>query len=157
MISVKPKRTGIIHWIYDPFGQNGKSTLCRLLELNDSKHVAHLEGLGTSRDVVETVIHKRKNGWTGRVLLINLSRSAGRYDFYNVLEQLSDGSMTRLKYNGGDIRYKAYYVIVFANWLPDYQQITPTRWNIKRIVGVGEYAELREVLIPGHFRPNSWN
>lgn len=144
MIAVKPKRKtmGIVNWIYDTKGQNGKSTLCRTLERNDSKHIAYIEGLGSSRDVVETINTKRKNGWTGRVLLINLSRSSERFDFYNVLENLSDGAMTRLKYNGGDIRYKAYHVVVFANWPPKVEKMTSERWKIKQLFGKGNTAEL---------------
>lgn len=147
MITVKPKRKdmGVINWIYDIKGQNGKSTLCRTLERNDSKHIAYIEGLGSARDVVETINAKRKNGWTGRTLLINLSRSSERFDFYNVLENLCDGSMTRLKYNGGDIRYKAYHVIVFANWEPKVDKLSFDRWRIKQLTGKGNNAKLYSV------------
>lgn len=146
MVTVKPKRheMTIINWIFDEQGQNGKSTLCKTLERNDSKHIAYIEGLGSAKDIVETIYSKRKNGWTGRVLLINLSRGSEQFEFYNVLENLSDGSMTRLKYNGGDIRYKAYHVIVFANWAPKIERITFKRWKINKLSGSGNNA----VLIP---------
>lgn len=144
MITIKPTRKdmGAVNWIVDPGGQNGKSTLCRTLERNDSKHIAYIEGLGSSRDIVETINAKRKNGWTGRVLLINLSRSSERFDFYNILENLSDGSMTRLKYNGGDIRYKAYHLMVFANWEPNVNRLSFDRWRIKQLSGKGANAKL---------------
>lgn len=141
MIALKPKQKGLIHWIFDSTGQNGKTTLCNYLVDTDPKHNYTLYGLGASRDVAENIDTGLHKGWTGRCLHINLSRST-QNGFYESLEQLSDGRMTKMKYSGGDIKYRNYYLIVYANWLPNVDMISLSRWRISKLIGSGSNASL---------------
>jgi len=133
IINTKPKRRGIVRVIVDPVGDNGKNTLARHLESSDSRHIALIQGLSSSRDIIESIIKKRQNGWTGRTLFINIVR--GDNINYSTLEQLSDGVMTRIKYDGGDIKYKPYHVILLTNYTPDINRLSKGRWVIHVIKG----------------------
>lgn len=142
MINTRCRRSNIIHWIWDNNGANGKTTFINYCVDADPKHNYALYALGSHRDVSENISQAIKHGWTGRVLHINLTRSAEYHDGYNALEQLSDGRMTKQKYTGGDVKFKNRYLIVYSNWLPDPNKLTRSRWRVKKLVGVGADAKL---------------
>jgi len=143
IITTKPKRRGVVRVVFDPIGDNGKNTLARYLESGDPTHIALIQGVGSSRDVVESIIKKRNKGWTGRTLFINVCRG-GTID-YDTLEQLSDGVLTRLKYDGGDVRYKAYHVIILINYLPRINRLSKGRWKIHVIRGQKDKGILEDI------------
>ncbi|GAG62188.1 unnamed protein product, partial [marine sediment metagenome] len=80
--------------------------------------------------------------WRGRVCHINLSRQNDKLSIYNALEGISDGIMTREKYDGGTFNFKVHWCIVYANWPPDVDNLSLGKWRIKKLVGKENKAKL---------------
>jgi len=134
-LSGKPARRGLIYWIYDAQGQNGKTTFAAHCRNSDPKHHILLSRLGDSRDVAETILTEQKRtGFTGRCFHINLSRDDFTNVNYNTLEQIADSEMMRTKYNGGKLNFRSYYTIVYANWPPDWYKLSDERWRVFKLV-----------------------
>jgi hypothetical protein len=131
----------MITWIYDPKGQNGKSYLARKLSRDNPNVHLSISSLSNQRDIAEVVKSAIQTGWKGKVVHINLTRSSENQD-YDTLEQLSDGIMTSLKYNGSTLRFGRGYRIVYSNNLPNIKGLSLDRWDIRQLIGSGEKAEL---------------
>lgn len=147
-IRVKPIRKHLTIWIWDQPGQGGKNTLVdKLCKEEGNKH-AQLTSLGDSRDISLVMKGYIKAGWKGKVLHINLSRSDNSVwtdSSYVTLEQLSDGKMTSVKYEGCNLKWGRGHTIVYSNYPPDVSRLSLDRWVIKKIVGKGENSKLIDI------------
>ncbi|GAG62181.1 unnamed protein product, partial [marine sediment metagenome] len=83
MTKNKPVEDNLVYWIWDETGRNGKTTFSKNMFLNNKQDHFYIGGLGSSRDVCETLIKAKKNGWRGRVCHINLSRQNDKLSIYN--------------------------------------------------------------------------
>lgn len=145
MVKNRPTEDNLIWWIWDPKGRNGKTTFSKNMWINNPKDHLYIGGLGSSRDVVECLIKGKKNGWRGRVVHINLTRQNEQHSIYNALEGISDGVMTRQKYDGGTFNFKCHWCIVYANWPPEVDKLSIGKWRIKKLIGMEADAKLVDV------------
>jgi len=136
IISEKPDASSV-YWIFDPWGQNGKSTLCEYLEHTGEANSSGLDGgsTGLSHIIRQTFeAGELKSAW-----LFDVTRTFTERDIYNIIEQMKNGKITSPKYNGGCIRFKKPHVIVFANFLPNIQALSYDRWKIHQIINHNLY------------------
>lgn len=138
----KADRRKII-WIQNPKGLAGKTIFASKLkhELpNDVRYMTSLSGVRDSAQVIKGFVDE---GWSGKILIINLPRTAEQIDsIYGPLEMLKDGEFTATKYQGGSVLLPHIpHVVVMANWGPKKQMLTWDRWDIRTLKG-----ETRETL-----------
>jgi len=122
-----------IHLIYDPVGNQGKSTvasICELLyngidmpPLNDYKELVQL----ACNICMDT--NNRKPG----IMLFDMPRAIDKtrlYGLYSAIEQIKKGKLYDTRHH-----YKKYWIDspviwVFTNHLPDESLLSPDRWKI---------------------------
>jgi hypothetical protein len=119
-----------IVWIQEPKGGCGKTMLARHLYATGGTDVYMVNDLGTFKDSASIVKSAIDGGWTGVLMIVNLGRAAEDYKIYNALEAIKDGIITATKYMGGTMDWEPGHVVVFANWLPNAEQLSFRRWLI---------------------------
>lgn len=108
-------------WIYDPEGGKGKSEMySRLVEGG-----AFPMAMGRYPDMAYSV---PLGG--ARTFVFNLARQKQVSILYNFLEDLKDGSVHSTKYVPVYKRFSRPHVVVFANYEPDYQQMSSDRFEV---------------------------
>lgn len=122
-----------IHWVYDPVGNTGKSALCRRLLIDFPQDVLSLSQMGGQRDAPTIVKNALENGWSSKILVVDLPRTAETHSIYSPLESIKNGSMTAVKYQGTSVVFPAPKIVVFANFLPNKQKMSLDRWKIYKL------------------------
>lgn len=116
-----------IHWIYDKEGAKGKSLLCKYL-------VARFDVIlceGKQNDVfnqIKTMVYEKKT--IPKIVLIDCPRSSLNFINYGCIEKVKNGCIYSGKYEGGTIVFPNPFVMVFANDMPDLDQMSVDRWVI---------------------------
>jgi len=141
-LSVEADDRSII-WIYDPEGNNGKTSLLKYLV----KTIGCIFTTGgKSSDVINLIFNNRKymEHSENTVVIYNLPRSKvdNRTIAYNALECVKDGCISNNKFECGSFICNSPHVVVFANCMPDVQALTIDRWVVytiryKRLVRIG--------------------
>lgn len=132
LIETKPSASAI-HWIFDPRGQNGKTTLTRFLASRKAAYMCkHSGGSINFATLVQSAIAA---GWDQRCWIFDLSRSTEDNAIYGPIEDIKDGMVTATKYRGESIVINRPHVIVMANFLPKLMALSMDRWRIFQIVG----------------------
>lgn len=126
----------IINLIYDPIGNNGKSTIAAICEilhggidmppLNDYKELIQL----TCNICMDT------NNRSPKIIFFDMPRAIRKdqlYGLYSAIEQIKKGKLYDCRYH-----YKAYWIDspqiwVFTNTLPDLSMLSIDRWKIWQI------------------------
>lgn len=127
-----------IYWLFDEIGLTGKSSFSNYLEdeLEDDevKRWFCLADVSNTKEVAHQVLTACSQGWNGHGVVVDLSRSFEHSSaVYTVLENLKNGRMTSVKYQGGRVRMAPPHVIVMANWWPDITRLSADRWKIREI------------------------
>jgi len=126
-----------IVWIQDEDGCKGKTQLIKYCAINEPGKVMWIEPSGTTRDIINIIFQKIKNGWRGDTVMINLPRSAtacgDMAHVYRVIENLKDGMIFSTKYMGGDILIPSLHIIVMSNVEPERHRLTADRWCVYKI------------------------
>lgn len=122
-----------ICWVTERTGGVGKSHFCQTYKLNNLKDVLLLTNLGGQGDTATIIDGAIESGWTQRVLIIDLPRGASDYKIYPSLEAVMNGFMNTTKWRGKEQLFERPRVVVFANWLPDFRQMSLDRWNLLEI------------------------
>lgn len=130
MISQKAKDDGIIHWICDPEGRTGKTTIIRHCY---RKYDCMFGVYADTRKMLSLVAaHQDKKGF-----LFNLTRckpsDVANDDLYATLESIKDGLFLKTEYNVEAVDMPCVHVIVFANNLPKTNKLSKGRWAIYKI------------------------
>jgi len=126
IVAMKPNdRT--MYWIYDPVGNNGKTKFLKTLVY---RHDGVGLGYGHSTDVLNLVSKlPGKN-----VYCWNLTRAKpanlSELDLYSAMESVKDGFFINLKYETRQVLMDPPHVLVLANHLPKYDQISADRWVV---------------------------
>lgn len=123
--------TRSIHWFYDPVGNTGKSHLARYLMANKSAYV--VKQCGGSYHFSTIVQNALASGWNEHCMIFDLPRSAEQQAIYAPIEEVKDGCVTALKYQGGTLLFEHPHVLVFANFLPNRSALSEDRWRIHTI------------------------
>jgi hypothetical protein len=123
-----PDRRRVI-WYVDPEGGCGKTELCRHLVATYEQTLFLTSAAG--KDLVHQVVKSKRDP---KIVLINLSRQAeGKFSYASV-EQIKDGLVFSGKYEGGTRIYPRPHVVIFANWPPDYAQLSLDRWDVRHLL-----------------------
>lgn len=120
----------LIHWIWDPVGGHGKSWLARHLVAKWPNDWTILKNLGNQRDSATVIKNIIDSGFRGRHAWVDLPRGACIKDFYPALEDISDGCVTTLKYQGKTVMFEPMCIYVGANFLPDLDKMSEDRWRV---------------------------
>lgn len=118
-------------WVYDPVGNNGKTKYIKWLCY---KKDALPLGYGHSNDVLNLVSKfQNKN-----IYAFNLTRSKpanlSELDLYSSMESIKDGMFINMKYETQAVLMNPPHVLVCANTLPKYNQISVDRWEVYEII-----------------------
>ncbi len=118
-------------WVYDPVGHNGKTKYIKWLSY---KRDALPLTYGHSGDVLNLVSKfPNKN-----VYCFNLTRSKpanlSELDLYAAMESIKDGMFINMKFETKVVLMNPPHLMVCANILPKYNQISMDRWSIYEIV-----------------------
>lgn len=131
LIEGKPSPSAV-HWIFDPWGQNGKTTLTRFLCASKRAYMCkHSGGSINFATIVQSAIN---GGWDQRCWIFDLSRSTEDNAIYGPIEDIKDGMITASKYRGESLVFKRPHVFVMANFLPKLLSLSLDRWNIYQIL-----------------------
>lgn len=121
-----------VYWFWEPAGGAGKSFLAKYLYLKYNAIIAE----GKRADVFNQVrmfMDKNKDEGPGLVLL-DIPRSSKDYFNYGTVESLKNGLCYSGKYEGGVCCFETPHVIIFANFPPEYHQLSLDRWWVLDIV-----------------------
>jgi len=126
-----PPGDRIMHWIYDPIGNNGKTKFVKYLVYK--KDAVGL-GYGSSTDVLN-LAYKFQNR---SIYAWNLTRAKpatfSELDFYSAIESVKDGFFINLKFETAQVLMDPPHVMIVANHVPKYHHISADRWKIWEIV-----------------------
>lgn len=113
----KPPSERSIHWIYDPFGNSGKTYLATYLV--DSKGAYYTNG-GKSVDLA--------HAYKGEpIVVFDYVREHKDYVGYGIIEQLKNGVLMSTKYESITKRFNKPHVVVFANFSPELDKFSEDR------------------------------
>lgn len=117
-------------WIYDAVGNKGKTKFAKFLCYHMN---AICLGYAHSTDALNMVFNNQNR----RIYVWNLTRAKpatlSEYDLYSAMESVKDGLFFNSKYNTGQCIMNCPHVVVFANKLPEYGQISADRWKVLEI------------------------
>lgn len=117
-------------WIYDPIGNTGKTKFAKYLCFH---HGAINLGYANSTDALNMVFNNQNK----RAYVWNLTRAKpanlSEFDLYSAMESIKDGLFFNSKYNTGQCLMNVPHVVVFANKLPQWQQMSADRWCVMEV------------------------
>lgn len=115
-----------INWIYDLEGGKGKTALCKYIIKNYNATLVN----GSTKDSIYGIVqHKEATGLYPDIILWNLPRSQKGVS-YSAIEQIKDGIFYNKKYESKMILMACPHIFIFANYLPNEEELTEDRWNI---------------------------
>lgn len=128
-----------IIWYVDKVGNTGKSWFSRYMaRANVSEDAGFdwlcLNAVDEDKDVYHQIKEAMDTGYTCKGFIIDVARSSKfKQKLYKALESVKNGSVTATKYQGARLEFNVPWVIVFANFWPNTQQMSSDRWDIRRI------------------------
>jgi hypothetical protein len=130
-----------IYWYYEPRGAIGKTMLGRYFHL--AHNAVYLQGAG--RHILATA-YNNPSFW----YIFGLTRSDMGKMSYKSLESLNDNFyMSGFGTDATGMRCrKTAWTIVFANFPPEYENISMDRWVVENINDTHNLYELEECIIP---------
>lgn len=134
-----------IDWFYCKPGNSGKSTLGDYCEDHPdyANKIYFTDDMGNSRDCATIMEGVLAGGWTGNTIVVDLTRCTEHHDrMYDYLEKLANGRITSQKYRGKRLKFNKCHIMVTANYLPHFYNMSADRWKIREIM---EDYTLRDV------------
>jgi len=125
-----------IWWYYCRHGRTGKSEFVKYMTMKYPKDVYFMNDFNRLSDSMCVMTNAVQQGWTGKILLIDLPRSfEDRSSIYAALENVKNGLFTSTKYSGGSTWMKATpHVMCFANFMPVFCAMSNDRWRVSELV-----------------------
>lgn len=120
-----------IIWIYDKVGNTGKTRLATHCSDENPEKFALIQNFGGVANCAENIYNLRQQGWTGHCLFLDLARDAENHSIYESLEHILNGRMTKTKYNCKIIKWNPGWVVVMANFRPDFGKLSSDRWDFR--------------------------
>lgn len=124
MINEEPNDRTIV-WYWDAAGGAGKTALCKYIIKNFPNTLFLSSGKGS--DLTYQIIKQKHDP---KIILFNLSRMVEGAFSYAAVESIKDGIVFSGKYEGGTKLFNSPHVLIFANFPPAVDQLSPDRWNI---------------------------
>jgi diaminopimelate epimerase len=119
-----------VMWLYDPVGNQGKSTFIKYIIHTLGQDKAWLATCTAKERIVAAI----KNKPNARVVMFDLPREYDMTKFsYACLEMIKDGVGFNTMYHAGTVNWFQPHVIIFSNALPDKTKLTNDRWDIRQI------------------------
>lgn len=132
-IQTEPDDRSII-WYMDPPGNSGKTKMAKFCAVTYPEDVYIVNQFGGPANAASIIKSALNGGWSGKTLIVNLSRTAEEKAIYEPLEMIKDGFITTTKWAGQTLLFQEPHVVVFANFEPDIHKMSLDRWKI-RILG----------------------
>jgi len=101
-----------IYIIEDEGGRNGKSTLCKYLDLVYNVLLAD----GKKDNIFNQLKTMMDTGDTPNIVILDIPRDNAEYLQYGTLEQLKNGQVYSGKYVGGKCIYNSPHMFIFTNF-----------------------------------------
>lgn len=120
-----------IHWYWCEKGGTGKTSFCKYLTM---KH-GGVPVCGKGADVRNGICsYYKENGETPDLVIFPIPRSHGaEYVSYEAIENIKDMYFYSGKYEGGAVCGPCPHLYVFANFPPEKERMTSSRWHIVQI------------------------
>lgn len=120
-----------IYWYWDGNGGVGKSVFTKHLVLMHEALVCN----GSAKDMmffIATKLNKTKKN--PKIIVFDIPRAKNKdYLSYVGIEKIKDGCFLSTKYESSMVVYNPPHILVFANWPPDEEKLSPDRWVIEDI------------------------
>jgi hypothetical protein len=127
-----------IHWIVDTDGGKGKTALQRYLCIKYPYRWAFID-CGKRADILYIATRVLKRG--RKHLLFNLTRTCEGFVSYSSFESISDGIWSSSKYESvTTVLARHVHVIIFANFLPEYEKLSLDRWKVYNLDNYDEHT-----------------
>jgi hypothetical protein len=121
-----------IHWFYDKFGGAGKSTLAKFFYQNyKDDGIAFV--CGKSADIKCNIMDLLEVNNKLRLIIFDIPRTSEGYVNYQAIEELKNGLIFSTKYVPRSANYSPPHIFIFANFLPNLNVMTLSRWKIYNI------------------------
>lgn len=117
--------TRMVTWICDLEGNAGKTRFAKYLIYKYPGQVFYNTG-GRKADVA---FDYQKQP----LVVFDLPREKQEYFHYAVLEELKNGLLSSPKYESTTKIFKSPFVLVMANWAPDFTKLSADRWNFVQV------------------------
>lgn len=117
-----------INWIYETEGNAGKTALCKYLA--SKYNVAYISG-GKAGDIKYQVASMAN--LEDLVVLFDFARVLEGKVSYTAIEELKNGIFNSPKYESRSVIMNSPHVYIFANWLPEVENLSKDRWLIRRV------------------------
>ena len=112
-----------IIWFYDPIGGMGKTTIAKYLARNHGALVVS----GKKADILHAY-DKQK------IVIFDYTRSMEGFISYSAMEEIKNGCYFSSKYHSQMvIREGNCHVVVFANWVPEFDKLSADRWDFRPV------------------------
>lgn len=126
----------IINLIYDPIGNNGKSTIAAICEILHGG--IDMPPINDYKELIQLAcnICMDTNNRTPKIMFFDMPRAVRKdqlYGLYSAIEQIKKGKLYDCRYH-----YKAYWIDspqiwVFTNVMPELSMLSLDRWKIWNI------------------------
>jgi len=131
MVTDEPHPRQIL-WIFDNYGNNGKTFLAKYLV---QEHSGFYCNGGKSTDITYAY-----NGEP--ICIFDYVRDSEQYVNYGVIEQVKNGLYFSAKYESSMRVFAVPHVVIFANFTPDRTKMSNDRWCVINLKADGTWAEL---------------
>ncbi len=126
-----------MHWVCDPKGNNGKTSFLKFLCWKENAVGLAYAHSADALNLVSKMPDRPIYAW-------NLTRSKpaqlSELDLYSAMESVKDGYFINTKYETKMVLMCRPHVVVFANHLPKFAQMSADRWKIWKIIN-GDLVE----------------
>ena len=125
-----------VNFVYDPRGNNGKSTVAALMELHTGG--LDLPPIGDHKELLQVVcdVLMAREERDPRLVFVDLPRSLDSKKlapFMVAIEQIKKGHVADVRHHYKDWWFDSPQVWVFANWKPDLSYLSQDRWKFHTI------------------------
>lgn len=110
-----------IYWIWDEFGNKGKSVFCTYLGI---KQDATILTVGGYRDIAQCMPDNPK------IIAFDYPRTMDGKVNYTAIEACKDGRIFSAKYESKMKWFNVPHVLVFCNFPPEYHKMSMDRWEV---------------------------
>lgn len=119
-----------IYWFYEENGNVGKSSFCKYLV---SEHNALFIDEGKKADLMNHVLTFYNSGKEIELVVLDVPRANRNKISYKSIESIKTGMIYSSKYEGGQLLFNTPHVIIFANYLPQWEKLSSDRWKVFKI------------------------
>ena len=117
-----------VNWIYEVEGNAGKTVFCK--KVVSTFNAIYVSG-GKASDIKYQVASREDKD--DLIVLFDFARVLEGKVSYTAIEEVKNGIFSSPKYESTDIVMNCPHVYVFANWLPDFENLSKDRWNVRKI------------------------